>query len=57
MGWGVFSPDGRRIVTLSVDETVRIWPANYEEMLRLVNDGEFREKPRELRRPRLLLRS
>ena len=38
-----FSPDGRRIITASTDGTVRVWPVDREELLRLVEARLYRD--------------
>jgi hypothetical protein len=44
----VISPDGKWIVTASKDKTLRIWPGNSLEVLRLINEVGIRGKVREL---------
>ncbi|MDO8848943.1 MAG: TIR domain-containing protein [Coriobacteriia bacterium] len=42
-----FTPDGSRLVTLAWRDSVRVWPATYHEMLKLMDEG-FRGDVRDL---------
>jgi hypothetical protein len=43
-----FSPDGKRIVTASEDNTARVWLGHWTEVLRLINEEKIRGTVRQL---------